>query len=76
MYKYTNVDQFLKDFKSNKINFPIKRLYYKDSQIKEMFNKLKKVKYEDRIFVKYFNIHNIKINTNNLLFLNQPRILI
>jgi hypothetical protein len=75
MYKYTNPDLFLTDFKNGKIEFPYKRLYYTDKQIKEMFNGLNKVKFDDRVFDKYYNIHNVKINTNNLLFLNQPRIL-
>ena len=76
MYKYTNYELFLKDFRSGKINFPVKRLYYTDKQIKTMFNNLKKLKLDDRVYTKYYNIHNIKINTNNLLFLNQPRLLI
>jgi hypothetical protein len=76
MYKYTNPDLFLTDFKNGKIKFPYKRLYYTDKQIKEMFNGLNKVKFDDRVFDKYYNIHNVKINTNNLLFLNQPRILL
>ena len=76
MYKYTNVNLFLDDFKANKIDFPLKRIYYDDKKIKTMFNNLKKVKFNDRIFNKYYKINNIKLNTNNLLFLNRPTILI
>lgn len=76
MYKYTDVDLFLKDFKNGKIDFPYKKMYYTDKQINAMFNGLNKVKFNDRVCNKYYFIHNIKINTNNLLFLNQPRILL
>ena len=76
MYTYKNVNLFLDDFKANKIDFPLKRIYYDDKKIKKMFNNLKKVKFDDRVFNKYYKINNIKLNTNNLLFLNRPTILI
>lgn len=76
MYKYTNSSDFLKDFNRKKLQFPHKRLYYTDDQIKKMFKSLSKVKFTDRIKIIYYKIYNLKINTNNLLFLNKPTILI
>jgi hypothetical protein len=69
--KYTNIQTYLSDNE-----FPYRRLNKSDADIKKMFMKLKKKKFNDRILVKYYKIHNIKINTNNLTFLGMPRILL
>ena len=76
MYKYTNSSDFLNDFRKKTIQFPYKRLYYTNTQIKKMFRSLNKVKFYDRINHIYYKIYNVNINTNNLLFLNKPTILI
>ena len=76
MYKYTNTEEFLNDFYNKKIQFPYKRLYYNDEQIIKMFKSLNKVNFGDRVMNIYYIIRNVKINTNNLLFLNKPTILI
>ena len=76
MYKFNNLNDFLEYYKKEKLDFPFKRLYYSDNDIKEKFELLNKVNFDNRIKIIYYKIHNIKINTNNLLFLNKPTILI
>ena len=56
--------------------FPYKRNLYSDSSIKQMFKKLQNISFKDRVFHKYFNIHNIKIKSKNLLYMNKPTVLI
>ena len=76
LYEYNNVDQFIKDFNSGKIGFPYKRLYYTDTQITDKFNNLVNIDFGDRIVNKYYKIHNVTINTNRLLYLQKPTLLL
>jgi 16S rRNA G966 N2-methylase RsmD len=73
-YSFNSVGNFMKSPYSNK--FPYKRYYYSDADIKKMFKNLQNVDFSDRVFHKYYKIHNVKINSNALLFINKPTILI
>jgi 16S rRNA G966 N2-methylase RsmD len=75
-YEFKDVNKFMEEFKQGTIQFPYKRLLYKDDEIKKMFQYLKKEKYDDRISEQYYKINNIKIQSNQLLYLNQPRLFI
>lgn len=73
MYKCNNIEDFLK----LKVGFPYKNLYYNDAQIHKMFVNSQNIKFDDRVVDgEYYTIHNIKLNKYQLLFMNQPRILI
>ena len=78
----TNIN---KNEKRNKLNnknnkkvndFPYKRLYTKDEQIYDMFNKLKKFNYKDRILIKSYELRNIDFPKSRLVFMNEPVLLI
>jgi len=57
-------------------DFPYKRIYTTDDQIHEMFNKLQKFNYKDRILIKSYVLKNINFPSNKLLFMNEPVLLI
>jgi 16S rRNA G966 N2-methylase RsmD len=56
--------------------FPYKKIYTSDDEIYEMFNKLKKYSCKDRLLEKYYNIKNVNIPSNKLIFINKPLLLI
>jgi len=72
-YSFNNVDDFMKSGYS--IKFPYKRIYYTNSDIKKMFKNLSAVDFSDRVFHNYYKIHNIRIHSRSLLFINKPTIL-
>ena len=73
-YSFNEVNSFMRSRHAKE--FPYKRNLYSDSSIKQMFKKLQNISFKDRVFHKYFNIHNIKIKSKNLLYMNKPTVLI
>lgn len=73
MYSYNNLNEFMSNVKN--IQFPYKRLYYSDSEIKTMFKKLQNINFSDRIFHEYYKIHNLKFPSKQLIFLGRPHII-
>lgn len=73
-YSFDDVNSFMRSKYSTE--FPYQRDFYSDSDIRQMFKRLQNVSFKDRLFHKYFNIHNVKIKSKNLLFINKPSILI
>jgi hypothetical protein len=76
LYSYNNVNDFMLDFKKGVVGFPYKRLRHSDAEIKQMFQALKAEDPEPRVINKYYNIHNIAMSKNSLLFLGQPTLFI
>jgi 16S rRNA G966 N2-methylase RsmD len=76
MYSYDNLNKFMADYKTGKIQFPYKRMYKSDAEIKKMFANLKKVDISKNVVETPFKINNIKINSNKLLFLGTPHLII
>ena len=64
------------NYKNNDDDFPYKFKYTSDEQIRNMFNKLQKFNYKNRILIKSYSIKNINIPSNKLLFMNEPVLLI
>ena len=73
-YSFNNVNDFMKSPYKNQ--FPYKREYYSDTDIKKMFKKLQNVDFSDRVSHDYYDIHNINIKSQSLIFINKPVILI
>jgi tRNA1(Val) A37 N6-methylase TrmN6 len=73
-YSFNDVNNFMKSVHSTK--FPYKRDYCSDSDIKKMFKNLQNVDFSNRLFHKYYNIHNINIKSKSLLFIDKPTVLI
>lgn len=76
MYEYTNSKQFVADYKRGKISFPFVRMYYTDDDIKEIFQSLKEVKFNDRIISPKYKIRNINMDPKKLLYQGEPRIIL
>jgi 16S rRNA G966 N2-methylase RsmD len=78
LYECYSVDQFLKKYKQDNLTFPFKRLNYTDTDIKNMFQRLKNINFKNRVISQFYEIHNIKNNipSHKLIFLQQPRILV
>lgn len=56
--------------------FPYQRKFISDKEIKEMFQKLKKYDYKERLISKSYTIKNINLPSNQLTFLGKPLLLI
>ena len=61
---------------SNMDEFPYIRLLYTDVQIQNMFTNLKNINFDNRTSTEYYSVHNIKISSKHLLFINKPMLLI
>jgi 16S rRNA G966 N2-methylase RsmD len=76
MYSYDNLNKFMSDYKNGKIQFPYKRMYKSDAEIKKMFANLKKADISKNVIETPFKINNVKINSNKILFLGTPHLII
>jgi 16S rRNA G966 N2-methylase RsmD len=76
MYSYDNLNKFMSDYKNGKIQFPYKRMYKSDVEIKKMFANLKKADISKNVIETPFKINNVKINSNKILFLGTPHLII
>jgi ribosomal-protein-alanine N-acetyltransferase len=82
MYSFNNSkkNKYVNDVKSGKIDFPYKRIYKTNSDIKKMFSNLKKVKFNkqsNRVIIdKHYRIKTLQYVENELLFLGNSHLLI
>lgn len=71
---YSNINQFLKDFKSGRISFPVKRDSISDAEINIMMENLKSYDYKARFIDSDYEISSIKVKRGfmgaNKLLLN------
>ena len=76
MYSYDNLNKFMSDYKAGKINFPYKRMYKTDAEIKKMFANLRTVDVSKNVVDTPFKINNVKIHSNKTVFLGTPHLII
>lgn len=76
MYSYTTLSKFLEDYKAGKIDFPYRKIDKTDSEIKKMFNNLKKADISKNVIETPFKINNVNIKSNKILFLGTPHLII
>jgi hypothetical protein len=72
LYKYTNIDDFINDFKKGQIHYPVKRIYKSSNDIHQMMDNLKKYNiFEDNRLdnnAEPYKIYQINLNEKELLF--------
>ena len=75
-YNITNINEFIKLVNIGDIEYPYQRIWTTDDEIRNMFNKLKRYRYEDRIINRYYRIKAIKIESKYLIYKGKPKLII
>lgn len=76
LYRYKDVNSFVKAVNQGTVGFPYKRLYFSDDKIYKMFDNLKKYRYNDRLVNKQYKLRNIDLPESKLQFLGKQTVLL
>jgi len=74
-WKYTDINEF----KNSTVDFPYKKFNYNETKILKMFDNLTKYNVFSNnylLYDTYFKVKNTTINTNDLLFIGRPTLII